>query len=101
MLHQADEKGQIVLADALFVQSEDEGAAPRAQQEVRILDPFGDPLEGESRSEIVIAEEAAERLVSVRRLGQEKQEVMPLDVALAALAEEAVPPDVARMRKAA
>jgi threonyl-tRNA synthetase len=45
---------------------------------------------------VVGKKEAAERLVSVRRLGSEKQEVMPLDVALAALAEEAVPPDVRR-----
>ncbi len=46
---------------------------------------------------VVGKKEAAERLVSVRRLGQEKQEVMPLDAALKALADEAVPPDVKRM----
>jgi threonyl-tRNA synthetase len=45
--------------------------------------------------------EAAERLVSIRRLGSEKQQVMPLDAALAALAEEAVPPDVRRAKRAA
>jgi threonyl-tRNA synthetase len=45
---------------------------------------------------VVGKKEAAERLVSVRRLGQEKQEVMPLDVALNTLADEAVPPDVKR-----
>jgi threonyl-tRNA synthetase len=45
---------------------------------------------------VVGKKEAAERLVSIRRLGQEKQEVMPLDAALAALAAEAVPPDVKR-----
>ena len=39
--------------------------------------------------------------VSIRRLGSEKQTVMPLDAALAALADEAVPPDVKRMREAA
>ncbi len=50
---------------------------------------------------VVGKKEAAERTVSVRRLGSEKQEVMPLDAALTALAEEAVPPDVKRMRKAA
>ena len=36
--------------------------------------------------------------VSIRRLGTEKQEVMPLDAALKALADEALPPDVRRMR---
>jgi threonyl-tRNA synthetase len=45
---------------------------------------------------VVGKKEAAERTVSVRRLGQEKQEVMPLDAALKALAAEAVPPDVRR-----
>jgi threonyl-tRNA synthetase len=42
--------------------------------------------------------EAAERTVSIRRLGHEGQQVMPLDAALAALTQEAVPPDVARMK---
>ena len=45
--------------------------------------------------------EAAERTVSIRRLGREGQQVMPLDAALAMLADEAVPPDVRRLRKAA
>jgi threonyl-tRNA synthetase len=50
---------------------------------------------------VVGKKEAAERLVSIRRLGQEKQEVMPLDAALHALADEAVPPDVRRGQTAA
>jgi threonyl-tRNA synthetase len=50
---------------------------------------------------VVGKKEAAERTVSVRRLGQEKQEVMPLDAALKALADEAVAPDVRRMKAAA
>jgi threonyl-tRNA synthetase len=45
---------------------------------------------------VVGKKEATERLVSVRRLGQEKQEVMPLDAALKSLADEAVPPDLRR-----
>ncbi|HEY1475861.1 MAG TPA: threonine--tRNA ligase [Pseudolabrys sp.] len=45
---------------------------------------------------VVGKKEAAERTVSIRRLGQEKQEVMPLDAALTALAAEAVPPDMKR-----
>jgi threonyl-tRNA synthetase len=49
---------------------------------------------------VVGKKEAAERTVSVRRLGQDKQEVMPLDVALKALASEAVPPDVRRIKAA-
>jgi threonyl-tRNA synthetase len=50
---------------------------------------------------VVGKKEAAERTVSIRRLGSEKQQSMPLDAALAALAQEAVPPDMARMKKAA
>jgi threonyl-tRNA synthetase len=50
---------------------------------------------------VVGKKEAAERTVSIRRLGSDKQQTMPLDAALAALAQEAVPPDVARMLKAA
>ncbi|TCT07824.1 threonine--tRNA ligase [Aquabacter spiritensis] len=40
--------------------------------------------------------EAAERTVSMRRLGSNDQTVLPLDAALARLAEEATPPDVRR-----
>ena len=50
---------------------------------------------------VVGKKEAAERTVSIRRLGKEGQQVMGLDAALAALAEEAVPPDVRRVKKAA
>jgi threonyl-tRNA synthetase len=45
---------------------------------------------------VVGKKEAAESKVSVRRLGQDKQEVMALDDALKALAAEAVAPDVKR-----
>ena len=50
---------------------------------------------------VVGRKEAAERTVSVRRLGSDRQSVLPLEAALAALAEEAVPPDVRRIRQAA
>ncbi len=45
---------------------------------------------------VVGKKEAAERSVSIRRLGSEKQTVLPLDAALAALADEAIPPDLRR-----
>jgi threonyl-tRNA synthetase len=45
---------------------------------------------------VVGRKEAAERTVSIRRLGSDKQAVMPLDAALKALADEAVPPDLRR-----
>jgi threonyl-tRNA synthetase len=50
---------------------------------------------------VVGRKEAAERTVSIRRLGSEGQKVMPLDAALALLTDEAIPPDVRRMRQAA
>ncbi len=50
---------------------------------------------------VVGKKEAADGTVSIRRLGSEGQRVMPLDAALAMLADEAVPPDVRRMKVAA
>ncbi|HSR76761.1 MAG TPA: threonine--tRNA ligase [Xanthobacteraceae bacterium] len=50
---------------------------------------------------VVGKKEAAERAVSIRRLGSDKQSVMSLDAGLAALVDEAVPPDVRRMKQAA
>jgi threonyl-tRNA synthetase len=50
---------------------------------------------------VVGRKEASERTVSIRRLGKEGQHVMGLDAALAALANEAVPPDVRRAKPAA
>jgi threonyl-tRNA synthetase len=47
---------------------------------------------------VVGKNEAAGRTVSVRRLGQEKHEVKPLETALKALADEAVPPDTRRAK---
>jgi threonyl-tRNA synthetase len=45
---------------------------------------------------VVGKKEAENRAVSIRRLGSQDQKVMPLDQALAMLADEAVPPDVRR-----
>ena len=47
---------------------------------------------------VVGKKEAAERTVSIRRLGKEGQQVLPLEEALATLADEAVPPDLKRAR---
>src|SRR3954467_5938235 len=49
---------------------------------------------------VVGRKEAAERTVSVRRLGKDGQQVIALDKALATLMEESVPPDVRRVSKA-
>jgi len=50
---------------------------------------------------VVGKKEAESHSVSVRRLGSEGQKVMPTDEAIAALVDEATPPDVKRMRGAA
>jgi threonyl-tRNA synthetase len=43
---------------------------------------------------VVGKREAEERTVSVRRLGSQEQQVLPLDATIAALSAEAVPPDL-------
>src|SRR5262245_23676064 len=50
---------------------------------------------------VVGKKEAAERTVSVRRIGSNEQAVMPLDQALTMLADEAVAPDQRRLQTAA
>ena len=50
---------------------------------------------------VVGRKESADRTVSIRRLGKDGQTVMPLDAALAALTDEALAPDVRRMKMAA
>jgi threonyl-tRNA synthetase len=50
---------------------------------------------------VVGRKEAADGTVSVRRLGKEGQSVLPLDAAIAALASEAVAPDLRRTKAAA
>src|SRR5438477_10744053 len=49
---------------------------------------------------VVGKREAAERTVSIRRLGKEGQQVMGLDEALKMLADEAMPPDLKRAKQA-
>ncbi|PWB58198.1 MAG: threonine--tRNA ligase [Bradyrhizobiaceae bacterium] len=50
---------------------------------------------------VVGKKEAAERTVSIRRLGSQQQQSMTLDAALALLAGESVAPDVKRLAQAA
>ena len=50
---------------------------------------------------VVGKREAEEKTVSLRRLGDQQSQVMPLDKAIAMLADEAVPPDLRRTRRSA
>ena len=47
---------------------------------------------------VIGKKEAAERAVSIRRMGSEKQTVMPLEAALKMLADEAIAPDTKRLQ---
>jgi threonyl-tRNA synthetase len=47
---------------------------------------------------VVGKKEATERTVSIRRLGKESQDVLPLDAALKSLVDEATPPDLRRTK---
>jgi len=49
---------------------------------------------------VVGKKEAADRTVSIRRLGKEGQQVMPLDAALKMFTDEATPMDLKRTRAA-
>ena len=50
---------------------------------------------------VVGKREAEERTVSVRRLGSQQQQVMRLDAAIKLLVDEAVPPDLREVSRAA
>jgi threonyl-tRNA synthetase len=50
---------------------------------------------------VVGKKESAGRAVSIRRMGSDKQSVMPLEAALAALVAEGTPPDLKRAREGA
>lgn len=60
MRHQRQEIRQVVFRHALLVEREDVGALARVQQEVRILDAFGDALVGEQFADVVTFEEFRE-----------------------------------------
>src|SRR5262249_13017675 len=94
-------------------------AGAYARHVITAAPPLGLRVEGDLRNEkinykvrehslakvpallVVGRKEAADRTVSIRRLGKEGQSVRGLDVALRSLLEEAVPPDIRRMKQAA
>ena len=57
MRHQAEEERQIVQCDALFIQREKEISGRRVQQEIGILDAFGDALVGQQFADVVTLKE--------------------------------------------
>ena len=48
---------------------------------------------------VVGKREAEEKTVSIRRLGSQAQETLPLNEAIKRMAAEAVPPDLARAKE--
>jgi threonyl-tRNA synthetase len=47
---------------------------------------------------VVGKKEATEHTVSIRRLGKDSQDVLPLDAAFKSLVDEATPPDLRRTK---
>ena len=56
VLHQTEEKRQVRRRYPLLVERQDEIAAARMQQKIRILDPFRDALIGQKIADIVAGE---------------------------------------------
>ena len=63
MLHQTDKERQVLGFHPLLVEGEDMLAAGGAQQEVGILDPFGDALERSHLADVVTRQKGAQRIV--------------------------------------
>src|SRR5215475_12018604 len=94
-------------------------ADPYAREVIAAAGPLGLRVEADLRNEkinykvrehslakvpallVVGRKESTDRTISIRRLGKEGQQVLPLDAALKALSDEAVPPDVRRLKQAA
>ena len=53
MMHQAEEERQVVLVHTLLVERQDVGAVGRVQQEIGVLDTFGDALIGRQRTDVI------------------------------------------------
>src|SRR6266446_826859 len=64
VLHERDEERQILRQHALLVERKDETTALGAQQEIRVLDAFGDALAGDDLADVVITNEGGELLVA-------------------------------------
>jgi hypothetical protein len=60
MLHQAKEERQVFLRHALLVERENEIALAGVNEEVRVLDAFGDTLVGQEFADVVAGEKARE-----------------------------------------
>jgi hypothetical protein len=63
VLHQAEEPGQIVRIDALFVERQDEVAGRGAEGVVRVFDALGDAAEGDHGADVVAGQEGGQGVV--------------------------------------
>jgi hypothetical protein len=63
MFHQPEKVRQIVLFYAPLIEGEDERARLRHQQEIGVLDAFGDALAGDDPADIVLVGERLDLLV--------------------------------------
>ena len=63
MLHQRDEKRQVLRIDPLFIEGQDEIAVFRCKQEIRVLDPLGDPFAGQHLADLIERSESSELVI--------------------------------------
>ena len=64
MVHQRDEKRQIGGCHAFFVERQDEVGALGGQEEIRVLDTFGDALARQHLADVVERGEGAQLVVA-------------------------------------
>ena len=72
MIHQAQEKRQVVRGHALFIEGEYVGVAVGLEEVVGVLDPFGDSLVGDQLADVVFGKERPELVV--RNFGVDSHE---------------------------
>jgi hypothetical protein len=70
MLHQPEEERQVFRADPLFVERENELPGRGGQQEIAVLDAFGDAFDGGERADVVARQKL--RLILVIEIGVDR-----------------------------
>jgi hypothetical protein len=63
VLHQAEEKGQVVARHPFLVECQDIAAVIGLEQVVGVLHALGDPLVGDDAADIVLGDECGQLLV--------------------------------------
>ena len=72
MLHQTKKIRQLGDFDPPFVQRQDEVALCRAECEIAVLDALGNAFAGNGRADVVLGEEAGQRIVRDLRIDRHR-----------------------------